>query len=54
MTLATAIDIAGCGAGNRKKGLEFKHVVLLESDADYEGIKINAGSFTAGSISVSA
>ena len=30
-----------------KKGLEFKHVVMLESDVDYEGITINPGSFTA-------
>lgn len=30
-----------------KKGLEFKHVVLLESGVDYEGITVNPGSFTA-------
>lgn len=28
-----------------KKGLEFKHVVMLESGADYEGIVITPGSF---------
>jgi hypothetical protein len=32
---------------NGKKGLEFKHVVMLESDVVYEGITINPGSFTA-------
>jgi hypothetical protein len=30
-----------------KKGLEFKQVVMLESDVTYEGITINPGSFTA-------
>ena len=30
-----------------KKGLQFKHVVMLESGADYEGITIQPGSFTA-------
>jgi len=28
------------------KGLEFKHVVMLESGVDYEGISITPGSFT--------
>ena len=30
-----------------KKGLEFKHVVMLESGVDYEGITVSPGSFTA-------
>ncbi len=30
-----------------KKSLEFKHVVMLESDVSYDGISINPGSFTA-------
>ncbi len=30
-----------------KKGIDFKHVIMLESGVDYEGITINPGSFTA-------
>ena len=35
-----------------KKGLDFKHVVMLESGKEYEGISITPGSFTAQDVEI--